>query len=862
MAVIVAETATTLATANGFYRAEAYQVDGSSISNSLSSAKTVAVTFANAGNCRGVILGLGTSSVSTKPTRDVTVVLQENTGSWVTRATATRTAAQIHNDITNTRAGMWYKPFLFASPYAVDTTAGKWRFSVSQGAGSGTWYISYNTGNTSMMYVTWCDTAVSFSSGDVPVCAAPVIIDTTTTLGNVALTTISGAVYTLAAMVCSSDTPAYADNAMLKWENPPAASYTLTLDGLVILPSHAGFHIGREGLRIPTAQSANIITLYAPTGGTVRYSGLGDPMLASNYYAGGSTVSFWGEIPANKYATLTAGATIGDGSVTVDDGSKLTTGDTFYLSKVAIRNYNSNCTLHTVTGVVGNVVSFTPNVAGNNREIGGFLLKTSGYGINFFCDELTGSRYAEWRLNVTSTLACSGVRFQGQYMRVGYSVTYYLDDDAANVRPGCCSYVHDCVVEGYQATQYTATGFFTLSVPTKGTGAEFDDNISISSMIMGFYFLGPGTNLYQRRNIAYRSYNWLNYSGLSKLKYICEDNILHNAAALLGIRGVKSVFKNNVLYGGLYGYRLSTFAFDISANDFTGNSVEMVEYTHYTITGDAPAIINCEERDNIYTNIGTGGLDMNSEGLVQHLIQSPTGDMSTVNTANLALYSTPGSYVAIVDNNNAPTEDYLFLTYGSMIRCGTGLADTTVYGTNSYSWRFRPSSSTNALAWDYDALIGDQNGYSMFAYMWIKINAAAYYAGTHQLPRLTVTYDQSSTAYAQAAQSTAWQQLIVPLTLASTYPSINIELSGYTDATLTDADFYLGQIGVVLPAGRNVDPGALDFWANAKPLTGLPTSLSAFDVWAVPTSQLTGAGTVGAWVATKLLSVAKFIGLK
>ena len=98
MAVIVSNGATTLATASGFYRAEAYNLSPYSTTMlALSSTRTLDVTFANAGNCQGIILHLAASSHVNK---DVTVVLQENVASvWTDRATKTLTAAQISNSV-------------------------------------------------------------------------------------------------------------------------------------------------------------------------------------------------------------------------------------------------------------------------------------------------------------------------------------------------------------------------------------------------------------------------------------------------------------------------------------------------------------------------------------------------------------------------------------------------------------------------------------------------------------------------------------------------------------------------------------------------------------------------------------------
>ncbi len=79
-----------MSTANGFYRVEADNV--SPMSNTvlaLTTTRYINVTFANAGNCQGIVLFLVTISMTS---REVTVNLQENAGGWTTRATKTHSA--------------------------------------------------------------------------------------------------------------------------------------------------------------------------------------------------------------------------------------------------------------------------------------------------------------------------------------------------------------------------------------------------------------------------------------------------------------------------------------------------------------------------------------------------------------------------------------------------------------------------------------------------------------------------------------------------------------------------------------------------------------------------------------------------
>jgi hypothetical protein len=130
--------------------------------------------------------------------------------------------------------------------------------------------------------------------------------------------------------------------------------------------------------------------------------------------------------------------------------------------------------------------------------------------------------------------------------------------------------------------------------------------------------------------------------------------------------------------------------------------------------------------------------------------------------------------------------------------------------------------------------------------VWVLIRYAAYWAGTNQLPRITIDYDNGTTAYTQATQSTDWQFLPLPFTPTTTYGQITVTLSARTDATTTNAYVYWDDFVTIYPANAPLNTQTFDLWANALPVTPpLATVLSASDVWALATSTMTGAGTAG-----------------
>lgn len=179
---------------------------------------------------------------------------------------------------------------------------------------------------------------------------------------------------------------------------------------------------------------------------------------------------------------------------------------------------------------------------------------------------------------------------------------------------------------------------------------------------------------------------------------------------------------------------------------------------------------------------------------------------------------------------------------------GDGLSDTTVHtsGTGKFGVRFEPLSSTDLLDWEFTCPTGNIQNKDMMVGVWVKINSATFYAGTHQLPRLTIDYDDGTTAYVQASQTTDWQFLPLPFTPTTTYGQIIITLSGMTDATSTNAYVYWDDFTVLYPAGYKLDLGGMDLFADGYPVTPpIATVLSALDVWSAADTVDYGTDTMG-----------------
>jgi hypothetical protein len=167
--------------------------------------------------------------------------------------------------------------------------------------------------------------------------------------------------------------------------------------------------------------------------------------------------------------------------------------------------------------------------------------------------------------------------------------------------------------------------------------------------------------------------------------------------------------------------------------------------------------------------------------------------------------------------------------------------------TGAFALRFEPTSSVNTLTWSFTIPTGNISTKTMTVACWVKIASATYYAGTHQNPRLYINYDNGTTAYAQASDTTAWQLLAVSFTPSTSYGQITVTVDGRTDAATTNERiFYVDDISTLFPAGYALNTQGLDLWANALPVTPpLATVMSAADVWTALDTISYGVNTMG-----------------
>jgi len=845
MAVIVSNGATTLATASGFYRAESYNLSPmSTTSLALSSARQIAVTFANAGNCQGLILHLTPTNSSTK---DVTVTLQENTGSWVDRASATLTAAQITNSVASNAQATWITPFTFSVPYAVNTTAGIWRFNITQGAtGSQNWQLRTSNGSAPS-YIAWCDNALSYTTNDVIIAKDKITIDQDCRFDG--LLSTGDSTYSVCAIACTGSTGDYNNNGMIVWDNTPAASYTMTINGIMLMSAHAGFHVGDSANRIPTAQKA-IIQVIAATSGTNTNSGIWNGGFASHANViGRMNIQMYGEIPATRSTTLASDAAASQPNIVTTDSTGWVIGDKLAIGKAGVVGGIPDTAPYTINTIAGTNIGLTTNILTNARKSGGHVFRLNGYGVEF---RNTHNATILNYFNGGNNVVFSGVWLDGITFNTSNGTSQWYDDAAniGNIVLEDCAVSNGLMTGGTSLMQninfankpmsvqrchwFKASTFGTLYGPTSAI-KTFTNNICISGSVVGLSKLQNMniTNNYFYNNSGWfvgNSSGWFNSTVSNNYFWGTSSGVMRNDGAMV-----------NVIW--------------------SGNQHEQVLRSIWNFS----TIINCPMINETY------GIEAGSFEIYNAFVSYSPYANFVIDNPNIGTSITPtlndkdgvdGSQIRFQNYDQTANSDFTHMPYGKIYRTGTGLADTTVRTAGGFAMRFEPTYSPNLMHWEQNVPTGNIQNKTMTVSVWVKINNAAYYAGTHTKPTLTIDYDNGTTMSSVATTGTGWQQLAVVFTPTTTYGQIEMKVTGATDATGTNRYFYVDDVNIAYPAGVAVDLGNLDLWADGLPVApAIATMPSLQGVWDEPLSAHTVSGSFGHFIK-KLLTISKFLGLK
>jgi hypothetical protein len=783
---------------------------------------------------------------------------------WIDRATKTRTRDDILQNLYS--GGTWLVPFEFTAPYAVDTTASKWRINVSQGSGVGTWY-TITSDATALSYVTWSDVAASYASNDFVVAKDKCKIDMSGTFG-----ALTGTGY-VAAGHCgwscvSPNASTNADDWDMFYVDAPAAAYTLTLKGYLAISTRSIFKIGKSTSVIPYASQFKLLA-DTPTYGSAGQSGLASPFKTQYYGDIGAGLAVYGEVPTRMRSTLTAGTVVGSPDLTVDDETGWANGDIVAVTKQDTGAASASA-LYTVSSTAANTVTLTGNIATNDRLAGGKVARMGPSGFGVVLEQASSSPSSRWiLLGSPSRFHIEGAFIKYPYWSCCYSMAYLWNNNLTEVYT-----LKNCAVQGWSVTSNLMNYF-------NGPGGTLveDCNFALANGQTKCFVMSRATPAQSgvaqstggtivRRNLVANPGMFTETAVHSDFTY--EDNIFHNTSCGFMAGGYNATITGNEFYG-VYGQGSTNAGaltvssiytnLDVSDNTFT-RCLTAIWFLQNAI------VLGTTFRNTTFSN-NTTDLAFKDDQLLQNVL------FDTVTTASLLTYTgtvsnlIPGSSIGIANEGTA-NYDRTITTYGTFTRTGDGLVDTTVHtsGTNMFAMRMETNTTTDSLVWHQHLPTGNILGKTAVIGAWVNIANANYYAGTHTLPRLTVDYDNGTIAYAQAAEATGWQFIVVPFTPTTGYGEILVNLSAKTDATGTDAYVYWDDVSYLPPAGiEPLNLGSLDLWAGAMPVVpslALPI-FSAQDVWAVDPTTF-GAGTVGAKInslsAGSGMTVAQFLALK
>jgi hypothetical protein len=844
MAVLISNGAGNLNAANRFNLVAAHNLGMMHATGlALSTTRTVPVTFSDAGDLKGVVLSLYTTSMTD---RAVEVLFQEDvSGTWTTRLSKTLTTEEItgtHSSGVYRYRGQYVVPFEFATTYAVDTTPSKWRFRFLHGTGTGTW-TTRTSDATNPFFAAWLTTAATFTDDDSLIIKDKITINATATFGGTAV--VGSTVDAVAVVLCSNiATPEPANVAQLEWQNPALASYTLTIRGIVLMPYYSGFRAGTSTNRISIANRARILFTTMTTGtGLPRFVTPNE--VSANIYGGLSNLFLYGEIPTYQYTTLTSDAVIGQPVLEVNDSVDWVAGDQVVIGKQNIQDQGVT-TIHTISTVVDKTITLTTNLATNDRISGGTVIKINSHGVYL------QSANALHNFSVAQNLQISGVDIYNTRITTTTGTTYYMYLASINQ-----TYHEQYLVQDVTSWTNSTTSTYVIAVltPPKGVLIQrvYCHRVHPATGCIAYYHQLSG---FKSDRCEVKDCRALGqYAGTistaTNIRLTIENCVFENARVstyFCSWTGVNGIFKNNYFWGsGTTGASSGALRIgqcinpiEIGGNKFN-NCVSAINFA-------ATVSVNCIDQSSTFGDevANTEDISFLVDTFPDYVFRQPVGDL-TINYDNTTDMA-PGGKVSFMDFGGVTGEHRTIYQFGRLRRTGAGLDDTTTRTTGTYAMRFNSVSETDLFELPINVSIGDIQNSTMNISIWVKINHANYYAGTHVNPKLTVTYDATKTEVATAIDTTDWQELKVSITPTTDTGKITVTLSGVTDATDTEAYFYWSDMSVNFPQKLS-----LTYWYRGEPyLPPVTSSADSMSFWNTGKSQLINPESIGKYVKNQL----------
>lgn len=611
--------------------------------------------------------------------------------------------------------------------------------------------------------------------------------------------------------------------------------------------------------RIPIAQKA----VLSFSGAAAAVGNWYQPAANASYtYGGLSSFFFYGQLPKYEYTTLTVQANSGTATLTCVDAVDWVNGDKVVVGKQDVQGQGDTAQ-YTVQGVAGNNITLAGNLATYNRKIGATVMKLDCHGVKIQSTTAAVTHAIYYYAGANFSMSgCDMLNMQLSNQATTYY--YYVKSVKTTYRSG---YYIGHFTFWTDTTAGAVLGYFIT--PDLGATIEYGylHRVGLSSYLFAYY---ANTHTSGRLDVRYlihvaRTSTALGFqaggNGTLNCKISMYNNRFENVVAgysAVVLNGINCEHYNNYYWGTTASSQTNAGAVQV------GQYISPLRVGNNTYENNSVAISfgpnvgkGCVDVDSIFgqETANTSDLHFTPGGLPDYVLKSPTGELTK--DVTYLPDTIPGTRVSIESNDGLDKHDETSYTFLDVHRTHSTLSDTVVHTAGGSAVRFTPLSASGTDLGEWIEIIptGDISNKTMVFGVWVCINHSNYWAGVHQMPRMTATYDGTSTAYVEAARVSrdqfvnpqdAWQFMVLPVTPTTNAGSITITLSGMTDATTTDRYIYWDDRSNLYPQGYSVNFGLLDDWSLGLPVTPtISTGFNELGVWSSPTTVDYGTNTMG-----------------
>lgn len=753
--------------------------------------------------CTGVLVPVAARGTA----GNIIATLQENSAGFVDVAGATATIA-ITSLVASTHVF-----FKFTTPYVFTAvTAGRYRIKLNTSGASGTTSIAADSGGANFAYIAYMDNHVVPTTGDDIHIVSPnqgsslvMSLDSSPSIGSGGNTAVPLFRSWQNAIVLSN-------NGVLSWET--GTSRTLTCKGNIFNENGGELRMGAPSAKIAAGVTAKL--RWDQNGVTTNYG---------YQHQNGAKTILQGADKAFKKTTLVSGTGTAASPLVTADSVDWSVGDELIFKPMtdSATNYNEVEVRFIITknSATSYVLSSTSGGAETalvySHALGDILNVTRQVVID------TTNIAQAWYADFAETTASTSVDFDGVRLEtfggagVGKTTIIF-----SNIAAEVCE-LDDVVFYRNLGSNVTLNNnndvrTFTWLMFYSSVGAMFSPGSLRNKRFENCYLVSSGNSALAMNATANDTFVNCHF-------WACPNTTSGRAIAMTN--SVKCIFDSCKV--------------DASRMDAL-NWSSAADMTFLDCSFGIDAINQVSDMNMVADQYNTGLFDNCLFGSAT-LIVGYTGQAD-------------GSEIKFNKFNQTTNDHRWYTPYGIARSTGSGLADTNVRTAGTLNVRIAPESSSPGFSWDFQILAQANSAVSIFGF--IQKNAAF---STDDvivelyLPGLVPGVDTPSDTYTMP-DNTSFNVFTLAASHTGSVPLLaTVRIKGQTvtaSAYLYVADLYNGTNDIT----------NLTTWDKGKPSQIMFEQLGdAAAVWAVLTETFTASGTVG-YLVTKLLTVAKFLGLK